>query len=213
MSDSRGMFISFEGIGGCGKSSVVRRLVAWLETSHQPVVQTREPGGTILGEDLRSLLLRQGDVPVPWAEAFLFEADRAQTYAEIIIPALQEGKIVVSDRNYYGTIAYQAFGRDLDLDLVDAMSRAAMRGYAPTLTFVLDLDPVVALQRKHGQDNVDRFDDEGIAYQQRVRDGFLFAARRDTEHSHIIDASRSADEVFDAVHRVVTHRLAAAASD
>ena len=202
-----GCLITFEGLGGCGKSTLVRRLAAWLEQASLPIALTREPGGTPLGANLRGLLLEKGAVPVPWAEAFLFEADRAQTYAEVIIPALRDGKIVISDRNYYGTVAYQGFGRALDLDLIDRMTRAATGGHWPTLVVVLDVDPAIGLRRKYGQDAVDRFDEEDLAFQQRVREGYLFAAQRDP-HAHVVDAARAADDVFRDVCGIAAAALA-----
>lgn len=123
------------------------------------------------------------------------------------MPALRAGKIVVSDRNLYGTVAYQAFGRGLDLLLVDQMTRAATGGAAPDLAFVLDLDPAEAMGRKHDQGAADRFDDEDLAFQQRARQGFLFAARRDSSRARIIDATKPPDELFADVRAAVAELL------
>lgn len=206
---ARGMLITFDGIGGSGKSTLIARLASRLAGRGLEVVATREPGGTPLGLQLRSWLLEGNHAPVPWAEAFLFEADRAQTYVEIILPALAQGKVVIADRNLYGTIAYQAFGRGLDLDLVDRMNAAATSSRKPDLIFVLDTDPAIGLRRKHGQAAIDRFDDESMDYQRRVREGYLFAARRDASRAHILDASQSADVTFSAIWRIVAAELAA----
>ncbi len=205
---TQGTLITFEGLGGSGKSTIIARLASCLAKLGAEVVTTREPGGTDLGTQLRSWLLEGKHLPVPWTEAFLFEADRAQTYAEVILPALAQGKVVISDRNLYGTIAYQAFGRGLDLDLVDRMSAAATSGRMPDLIFVLDIDPAVGLQRKHGQGAVDRFDDENLAYQHRVREGYLFAARRDADRAQVLDAGQAADVTFAAVWQTVADHLA-----
>jgi dTMP kinase len=204
----RGLLIAVEGTGGAGKSTLARRLAGWLEGAGHPVVAIHEPGATGLGAQLRRLLLGRAPEPVPWAEAFLFAADRAQTYAELVVPALRAGKVVVSDRSLYSTIAYQVYGRGLDLDLVDALNRAATGGVSPDLVFVLDLDPLVGLHRKHGQHAEDRFDEEGLAFQQRVRDGYLFAARRDAGRACVLDAARPPEALFEQAREVVAARLA-----
>ncbi len=126
------------------------------------------------------------------------------------MPAIQAGQVVVADRNLYGTIAYQAFGRGLDLELVDRMNRVATLGYWPDLVFVLSIDPELGLLRKRDQQPLDRFDGEDLAYQRRVREGYLFAARRDADHAVIIDAAGSADAVFEEVRKVAVRRLGAA---
>jgi len=203
-----GLLITFEGIGGGGKSTVIARLVSRLAERRLDVVTTREPGGTPLGQQLRTLLLAGEHAPTPWTEAFLFEADRAQTYADVILPALAAGKIVVADRNRYGTIAYQGFGRGLDLELIDRMNATATRCREPDLIFVLDIEPTVGLRRKHGQEAVDRFDDEGLDFQRRVREGYLYAARRDEDRARVIDAGQDADTLFSAVWASVAARLA-----
>ena len=194
-SETRGLLITFEGMGGSGKSTIVARVVDWLVQHGIGVVKTREPGGTPLGGRLRTLLL-EGSPPTPWGEAFLFETDRAQTYADVIIPALQRGQVVVSDRNLYGTIAYQGFGRGLDVDLIDRMNSVATFGRVPDLVFVMDVDPLKGLERKFGSGAQDRFDEEGPEFQHRVREGYLFAARRDAPRASVIDANRDADAVM-----------------
>jgi dTMP kinase len=210
-SSSPGFLIAFEGTGGSGKSTLGRRLVQWLESRGFPVVAVREPGSTELGASLRSLLLSTSRSPVAWAETFMFQADRAQTYGDIIIPALRDGKVVVSDRSMYSTIAYQGFGRGLDIEILDDLNRIATCGVRPDLVFVLDLDPIEGLRRKrgnHGQDGEDRFDDEGLLFQQRVREGYLFAAGRDADRAYALDAALPADEIFDRVCEIVANRLA-----
>lgn len=116
----RGTLITFEGIGGSGKSTVAGEVVAWLESQQLDVLFLKEPGGTSLGRELREILVNRDDWLAPWTEAFLFEADRAQTYSELVLDALQNGAVVVFDRGPYGTLAYQASGRQLDAELVRA---------------------------------------------------------------------------------------------
>lgn len=204
-----GLFFSFEGMGGGGKSTVVRLIKEWLVSHGLEVLQTREPGGTPLGRRLRSLTVETQDSewpalpeherPTGWASAFLFEADRAQTYQHIIIPALKAGKCVLSDRNHYGTYAYQGYGDYLDLELILRMNEAAMAGFQPDLTFVLDVDPVVGVARKNNQGEADRFDQRDLAYQQRVREGYLAAAQLDGEKAVVVDCHQSVEVVVSEV--------------
>lgn len=208
MGTPQGFLITFEGLGGSGKSTVVRSIYAWLQQQGEDVILTREPGGTPLGTHLRNTVL--GMAPMThWTEAFLFEADRAQTYAEVILPAINEGRVVVSDRNLYGTIAYQGFGRNLDLDLIDAMSKVATVGQAPHLAIVLDVDPAVGLRRKQKQGEEDRFDRESLEYQARVREGYLFAAARDQPRSRVIDANQPLNQATDQIKVEITAALIA----
>jgi dTMP kinase len=183
---SAGMLIAVEGIGGSGKSTLAARLVEWLTNLNMPVTASREPGATPLGAELRRLLLEGNFSPVPWADAFLFEADRAQTYATVIAPALAAGNVVVSDRNLYGTIAYQAFGSRLDLG---------------------DVEPALALARKTGSQQKDRFDERALDFQVAARNGYLFAAGRDADRAHVIDGARSADAVFKQAMAIVEPAL------
>lgn len=179
-------------------------------------MSTREPGATPLGKRLRALVvddqergdsLAEEDRPTGWAEAFVFEADRAQTYARIIRPAIERGQCVVSDRNLYGTIAYQVFGGYLDLSLVDAMNSAAVGETWPDVILVLDLDPSAGIKRKRAQDQVDRFDARNPEFQQRVREGYLFAARRDPDRAFVVDAGRSQEDVLGEVRGILTQTL------
>lgn len=193
---NEGLWITLDGLGGSGKSTVVRLLVRWLGERAIPVVATREPGGTALGEQLRALLLAPTCAPIPLAETFLFAADRAQTCADVIAPALTAGAIVVSDRSVYGSIAYQSFGHGVDLSLVDQLCLAATNNRWPDLVFVLDIDPLIARKRMESRKTTDRFDAEDLAYQRRVRDGYLFAASRDAGRAYVLDASQPAEAVF-----------------
>lgn len=203
------MLITFEGLGGSGKSTLARSVSGWLTTLGLDVVSSHEPGATAIGAQLRALLLNVDAPPAALTTAFLFEADRAQTYAEVILPALAAGRVVVSDRNVYGTFAYQGRGQGIDQTLIDTMSLAAVQGHWPDLVFVLDADPRVTLPRKLGQDAVDRFDLEGLAFQERVRQGYLVAASRDTGRAHVLNAALGADEVLKAAQAVILRVLAA----
>lgn len=202
-----GFLLTFEGIGGSGKSTLSAGLATHLEASGWRVERTREPGGTPLGRSLRTLLLEAPGPTDPWAEAFLFNADRAQTYSEVIEPSLAAGKVVMSDRGPFGTVAYQGYGRGLDLSLIDHMSEAAWRGRKADLVFVVDVDPRVGLERKGRDVERDRFDREDLEFQSRAREGYLFAARRRGSDAVVIDGSLDQDAALAQVLAVTLERL------
>lgn len=191
-----GFLVHLEGIGGSGKSTLCAALQDALENDGWPVVRTREPGGTELGLGLREVLVVGRLNPSPLTEAFLFEADRAETYATVIRPALDEGQVVISDRGPFGTAAYQGHGRGIDINLIDAMSDAACGGRKSDLVIVIDIDPVVGLERKRLSRERDRFDEEDVPFQQRVREGFLGAATRFGSSAHVLDGQQTPEELL-----------------
>jgi dTMP kinase len=206
---ANGFLIALEGIDGAGKSTIAARVGEALRSQGWLVTLTREPGGTSFGTSLRQILKGAG-VPIdPWAEAFLFEADRAQTYAEVLAPALQAGGIVISDRGPFGTIAYQGHGRGLDLGLIDQMNAVAWRHLAD-LVIVVDVSPELGLERKRSGAAQDRFEGAGIAFLERARNGYLSAARLRGPDAVVVDGHRPADQVFADVIARVEERLSAA---
>lgn len=202
-----GFLVVFEGIGGSGKTTLAELLREHLTTEGWDVRASREPGATHLGGSLRSLLLAKDPVPAPWTEAFLFEADRAQTYHEVLRPALDDGAVIVSDRGPFGTIAYQAYGRGLDLGLIDDMSQAAWAGTKPDLIIVVDVAARLGLSRKAGSREQDRFDDEDLAFTSRVREGYIFAASRFGPAAVVVDGSLPLSEAFEQVRTVADSSL------
>jgi dTMP kinase len=204
-----GHLITIEGIGGSGKTTLVSSISKWLEARAITHVVTREPGGTVTGNSIRELVLDASNALGPWVEVLLFEADRAETYSKVIGPALRAGKVVVSDRNFYGTIAYQGFGRGLDVAEIDRISTIAMGGAYPDLIVVLDLDPQVAWQRLSQVRKGDRFDLEGLAFQHRVREGFLYAAQRDSDRAVVLDATQDASIIASRTITAISRVLAA----
>ncbi len=204
-----GLLIAVESIGGSGKSTLAARLVQWLQELNLGVTASREPGATSFGAELRRLLLEGRFAPVPWADAFLFEADRAQTCATVIEPALSAGHIVVSDRNLYGTIAYQGFASGIDVEIIDVLNRAATGGRYPDLILVMDAEPHLALERKRGSKLKDRFDERDINFQAAAREGYLFAARRDPDRAHVLDGAGPEDVVFALAQQIVRAALSA----
>lgn len=191
-----GYLITVEGIGGSGKTTLVGALASWLTSSGVKVVTTREPGGTVAGKAIRAIVLSPLEPLAPITEAFLFEADRSETYSRVIRPAIAGGAVVIADRNLYGTVAYQAFGGGVELEFVDIASKAATGGLHPDLVLALDLPVEVAAQRMAQAGGGDRFDRREAEFQHRVREGFLFAAKRDDARAKVIDASRGVEVVL-----------------
>ena len=203
----KGRLISFEGLDGAGKSTQMNMLERWLEALLVPFIHTCEPGGTPLGIEIRQLLLNRPELAIEaLAEAFLFQADRAQHFATLVIPALQEGKLVLTDRCFDASIAYQGYGRGVDISLIEHLSLLATRGYKPDLTILLDLDPSEVHRRtditqdQSGTREVrTRFDDEAEGFHQRVQDGFHALARAYPERIKVINASRMPEEIHQEI--------------
>ena len=198
-----GRLISFEGLDGAGKTTQMGLLERWLEARGVPYVRTREPGGTPLGLEIRRLLLNRPDLAiVPLAEAFLFQADRAQHFAKLVIPALREGKLVITDRCFDASIAYQGYARGVGVELIEELSMLATQGYKPDLTILLDLDPSEVHRRTDSasdqsgtREKQTRFDAEAEEFHTRVYEGFRALARAHPERIKVVDASRSPEEI------------------
>ena len=183
-----GLFITFEGGEGCGKSTQSRLLRKKLEQQNIPVVLTHEPGGTALGNELRKTLKRKRDSSIsPQAELFLLAASRAQLVAEIIRPALEEGKVVICDRFTHSTMVYQGYGRGLDFTAITMVNNMATRYLNPDLIILLDISPEQGLARK--QSLKDRFELEDLSFHHRVREGYLKMAAAEPDCWLLIDAS------------------------
>ncbi len=179
-----GLFITLEGIDGCGKSTQARLLADWLQGEGHCVRLTREPGGTKPGEAIRDLLLsRDHSIPAE-AELFLYLADRALHVAEVIRPALAQGCLVVCERYGDSTLAYQGYGRGLDLDLLRRLNALATSGVEADLTLVLDLPPE---QARLDGDRLDRLESEGREFRQRVAEGFRKLARAEPQRIKLVD--------------------------
>ncbi|MFQ3590550.1 MAG: dTMP kinase [Chloracidobacterium sp.] len=195
-----GLFISFEGVDGCGKTTQAIRLAERLRQQGWAVVQTREPGGTPLGERVRQLLLGVQDAPpTARAEVLLFAADRAQHVDTVIRPALAAGAMVLCDRFADSTRAYQGYGRQLDLGLIEDGIRLATQGLEPHITFLLDL-PIEAMASRlaHRGAASNRFELEGWDFYARVRQGFMALARMHTARICVLDALQSPDVIHAA---------------
>lgn len=185
------MFVSFEGADGSGKSTQAELLRAALAAEGREVVRTREPGGTELGDDVRALVL-VGPAMGAWAEAALFAASRAQHVEEVIRPALQRGADVISDRYVDSSLAYQGIARGLGVDAVLDLNLAVTGGLLPDVTFLLLLDPGVAIGRQAEPDRLER---EGLELQAKVDAAYRELAERFAERIVVIDAARAPDEI------------------
>ncbi|MBR6484452.1 MAG: dTMP kinase [Clostridiales bacterium] len=196
----KGRFITFEGIDGCGKSTQIGIAQKFLNDMGYETMIVREPGGTVVGEKIRTILLdKKNDSMVSMTELLLYEAARAQIVEEKIIPALEAGTMVICDRFYDSTAAYQGYARGLGTDLVETLNDIAAKDCSPDITFLLDLTPRQALERRkaRGEDE-DRLEAMGTSFQEKVRDGYLLWAK---SHPRIrtIDASVSVEQIGDEV--------------
>lgn len=205
-----GVFISFEGVEGCGKSTQIQLLAETLRTNGHQVVVTREPGGTVLGQILRKLLLEPAAPLAPGAEVLMMLADRAQHIQEVIAPALNAGKIVLCDRFADSTIAYQGYGRKIDLVLLTQLNTFACGGYQPALTFLLDVPVVEGLRRaqqRRGNASADHFEVESVAFHDRVREGFLAVARAEPDRIRVLDSTRPLEVVRQEIIATIQKRF------
>jgi dTMP kinase len=198
----RGRLIAFEGGEGAGKSTQVRGVAAAFRERGVAVLETHEPGGTPLGAEMRRLLMHLPDTPpTPLAELLLYLADRAQHVTQLIAPALASGQVVLTDRFSASTIAYQGYGRGLDLGMVTRLDAVARQGVSPALTVLLDCPVDVGLRRVRGDD---RFHREEREFHERVRAGFLSLAREDWDRYCVIDAAAPAERVQQEIFTAVT---------
>ncbi|EEP43761.1 dTMP kinase [Collinsella intestinalis DSM 13280] len=197
---SRGLFITVEGIDGCGKSTQARLIAAALEAAGHDVLRLREPGGVKISEQIREILLDPANVEMgDVCELLLYEAARAQLVHQVIRPALAAGKTVVCDRFYDSTTAYQAFADGLDRNMVSQANELAVDGCRPDLTLVFDLPVEDALRRRSGREAEDRLELKGLEFQERVAAGFRAVAVDEPDRVKLIDAGGSIAEVFSGV--------------
>ncbi len=198
-----GLFITFEGGDACGKSTQVKLFKEYVVTrkDKDDFVFVREPGGTGLGEKIRELLLSyEEDSPVPKAELLLFLASRAQLFEKVISPAISEGKIVVADRFYDSTIAYQGFAREIfDAEEILKLNKLILGKFKPNLTFYLKIKPEIAFKRKNSGENLDRMEKEALAFHQKVYEGYQFISKKEKERFVVLDATKSIEELHNEI--------------
>jgi dTMP kinase len=198
---SKGLFITFEGGDGCGKTTQIDLLDGYLRNKGYKTLLTREPGSKGLGLKLREILLNYDGEVSPVCESFLFLADRAQHVDCIIKPALEEGTIVLCDRHTDSTVAYQGYGRGLDLEQIHKLNKIATSGLKPDLTIVLDVD-VETSQKRVGSEK-DRMESAGIEFFERVRKGFLEIAKQEPERVKVVDSTQSIEEIHKEILELV----------
>lgn len=201
------LFVTFEGTEGSGKTTQIALLAQALRTAGHPVVTTREPGGTVLGEALRRILLDTQTAVGPESEAYLMTAARAEHVRQVIRPALDRGEFVLCDRFFDSTFAYQGGGRGLPLDELRSLQHLAVGPTTPHLTVLLDVPVELGLQRRHDGGNGNRIDRESMAFHMRVADWYRREARADSGRWCVVDATSSPDLVHTAVLKHVQERL------
>ena len=204
---SRGLFITFEGIDGCGKSTQIEMLSSLLDEKGISYLMLREPGGTVVGEKIREILLdKKNDGMDPVCELLLFEAARAQITNEVIAPALREGKVVICDRFYDSTFAYQGYARKFGQQVVESLNSIAVSGNDPDITFLLDIDPEEALIRRNGRGAEDRLEALGLQFQKDVREGYLLLSDR-YDRIRKLDASMAREDIFAEIRQIMLTEL------
>jgi dTMP kinase len=209
----KGLFITFEGPEGSGKSTHIKQLARWLRSPDgwrpgQSVLVTREPGGTGLAKTLRRVLLHAKTPVSPLAELLLYEADRAQHMAECVLPALKRGQTVLCDRFADSTVAYQGYGRGLDLPLIHTLNRIASFGRKPDLTILLDVPADRGLRQASARKNShDRLERAGLAFHQRVRRGFLKLAAREPQRFRVIKQQNTITKTQNLIRKCIEEFL------
>jgi len=200
-----GLLITLEGVDGCGKTTQAQLLTDWLRESGCCVVLTRQPGGTPIGDQLREVVLSPKHRITPEAELFLYLADRAVHVSEVITPALSQGCLVVCERYTDSTLAYQGYGRGLDLDLLRHLNDMATGGVAPDLTLVLDIPPTEA---RLDASRLDRLESAGGGFRARVAEGFREIARLEPRRVKLVNGMQSVEAVHAEVVALARHLLA-----
>ena len=214
----KGLFITFEGLEGCGKTTQAKMLFDFLIKQKIPSIYTKEPGGTKIGDKVRKILLDQKNDGMDYkTEMLLFLASRAENVRLIILPALEEGKIVVSDRFHDSTTAYQGHGRGIDLKIIKHLNNLVVGKAIPDLTFILDIDPYEGLKRSasFGNSSEMRFEEEfinkkiigGKLFLERVRNGYFQLSREESGRIKIIDANRSKEDIYNEIVEIVKRKI------
>ncbi len=189
----RGLFITFEGADGCGKTTQIKLFTEYLQKNGYEVILTREPGSKGLGENIRKILLDYDGEVSPVCESFLFLADRAQNVDIIVKKNIEKGKIVISDRHIDSTVAYQGYGRKLDLEQIKELNNIATSGLKPDLTFVFDIDIETSMQRV-GKTK-DRMEASGKEFFERVQNGYLEIAKNEPNRVKVINANDTVENI------------------
>lgn len=190
---SKGLFVTFEGVDGCGKTTQIELLNKYLQSKGFKTLLTREPGAKGLGEKVREILLNYDGEVSPRCESFLFLADRAQNADCIIKPAIKNGVIVLCDRHTDSTIAYQGYGRGVNIAELKSLNDMAVGGLKPDLTFVFDIDAETSMQRVGSEK--DRMESAGFEFFEKVRKGYLDIAKQEPERVKVIDSTKPIEQI------------------
>ena len=201
------MLITFEGIEGSGKTTQIELLGDYLTGKGYSVVQTREPGGTGFAEALREVLLKKGLEVDPLSELLVFMAMRAQHVEEVIMPALQDGKVVLCDRFVDATYAYQGYGRKIDLGVIETLNRLVTKGVRPNLTILLNVTAERGLKRKAASSPMDRIEEEDITFHQRIKKAYEKLAKEDPKRFFVVDGSLKVEAIHEIVRVKVSNVL------
>jgi len=200
-----GYFITFEGIDGCGKTTQLKLAEKYLTENERHPLVIREPGSTPLSEKIRKILLNGEMYINPVSELMLYVAARAELTNDIIIPALEEGRIILCDRFFDSTTAYQGYGRDLDIDTIYGLHELSVGKYRPDLTFLVDVDYATSLTRR--KKTADRLESESKEFFEKVRRGFLEVSKREPERVVVINGNNSIDDIFSEVRDCLKEKL------
>ncbi len=200
-----GFFVSIEGIEGSGKSTLLYGLKDYVESLGLDVVITREPGGTVFAEGIRDLILHRDEDIDPWTEVFLLIAARRENVVKVILPALRDGKVVISDRFTDSTLAYQGYGRGLPLKKLSLLNKIATSRVFPRLTFLIDLPVEKGLGRKKGR--FDRIEKEKLEFHERVRQGYLTLARKAKKRIKVLDGTKDPETLLEEARNLLKKAL------
>lgn len=206
----KGLFVTLEGPEGSGKSTIMKMIEEDLNKSKIEYVSTREPGGIDIAEQIREVILNKSNTAMDErTEALLYAASRRQHMAEKVIPALEEGKIVICDRFIDSSLAYQGYARGIGIDEVMRINEFAIEGYMPDLTIYLDIEPKIGLERiaKNKQREVNRLDLENLEFHNKVREGYLKILKTYSNRIKRVDANRKIELVFEDVKRMIKNKL------
>ena len=207
---NKGFLVTFEGGEGCGKSTQIKLFIKFLEEQKLNFILSREPGGCVLGEKIRAILLHSKEDMSALSEFFLFCANRAEHVKEVIKPALEEGKIVVIDRYYDSSLAYQGYAGNLDIKKLKDITAFATDNVVPDLTFLLDISYEEGFGRKAKDENLknlDRIEQRDRAYHEKVRQGYLKLTKEEPNRFVVIDASKSLEEIHEEIIKIFLKRI------
>jgi len=205
----QGRFLSFEGIEGCGKTTQIAILSEYLSKRSIPFTVTREPGGTAVGEGIRKILLNSETIHLTAAsELLLFYASRSQNIAEKILPSLERGEVVICDRFYHASLAYQGYGRGIPLEFIHKLTDLVCGDHRPEITLLLDISPEIGLSRARARNeekasNEGRFEKEDVDFYTKIRKGYLELAKQDPGHVKVIPADRGIEEIHRDIVRLL----------